>query len=724
MPQPGLQLPRSVAALLLALATSAAAAGVAAAGTEAASAGAGDEGWSRPGVQAGQAPDTLDRVIRLPEITVRATRSYGDLPTPLRRTLTFSALESRERLALGTPDVLASEPEILIQKTTLGGGSPVIRGLIGNRVLALVDGIRLNNSIFRFGPNQYLNTVAPSQFERIEVLAGPGSVMYGSDALGGVINVESREPSPHHPAMEYRGTVDAPDGSHTHAVLLNRWGGRGGLLVGGGYRSLGDLRAGGARGTQTPTGYSEWSAQARLLRLVGQADRFTLAAQTNRQEDVPRYDRLAARQDSLNVYDPQNRDLVFARYEARNVARRLESLQATVSWNHMREGRRTISRQNLVRLQSAEDEVHTWGGAVEARSVVAPRSFVIWGGETYRDVVASRSSDRNLTTGVVTPVIGKLPDDGEHRTTALFARLQHRLVGAATVSGSLRYSRLALQGTPQGPFGKVRLDNHRVTAGGEIGYEPRPGRNVYLSLAQAFRAPGMEDALATGLTSRGWDVPNPALRPEGGWTVESGLVWRDGSNPGPGRLHLTGSVWYSELQDVMERVPALWNGQTTLDGEPVFRIANAGHGRLAGVSASVSVPLASAWSATSAVAWTWGEKFGARDPLGRIPPARGNARLAWFGGTRRLELVGDWALRQSRLSADDRRDTRIPKGGTPGYVAVHVRSTHDLGPRMSLQVALENILDQNYRTHGSGIDMPGRTLRLGLGWRTDDRPAE
>jgi hypothetical protein len=94
MPQPGLQLPRSVAALLLALATSAAAAGVAAAGTEAASPGAGDEARSRPGVQAGQVPDTLDRVVRLPEITVRATRSYGDLATPLRRTLTFSALES------------------------------------------------------------------------------------------------------------------------------------------------------------------------------------------------------------------------------------------------------------------------------------------------------------------------------------------------------------------------------------------------------------------------------------------------------------------------------------------------------------------------------------------------------------------------------------------------------------------------------------------------------
>ncbi len=88
----------------------------------------------------------------------------------------------------------------------------------------------------------------------------------------------------------------------------------------------------------------------------------------------------------------------------------------------MREGRRTISRQNLVRLQSAEDEVHTWGGAVEARSIVAPRSFVIWGGEAYRDVVASRSSDRNLTTGVVTPVIGKLPDDGEHRTTVAMNR--------------------------------------------------------------------------------------------------------------------------------------------------------------------------------------------------------------------------------------------------------------------------------------------------------------
>lgn len=669
---------------------------------------------------AGLPPDTLDRIVPLPEITVRATRNYGDLRTPLRHTLSFRAADARAQLALTVPDVLANDPEILVQKTTLGGGSPVIRGLIGHRILALVDGVRLNNSIFRFGPNQYLNTVAASQFERIEVLAGPGSVLYGSDALGGVISVETPEPSPGRPTLDYRGTVDAPDGSHTQSLLLNRSTAREGFLVGGGYRVLEDLRAGGARGVQTPTGYSEWNGQARLFRTIGQDDRLTLAAQTSRQDDVPRIDRIVARQDSLNEYDPQNRDLVFARYEARGLARRLEALQATVSWNHMLEGRRTISQSNRVRLQTAEDEVHTWGAAVEARSVVGPRSFIIWGGEAYRDVVSSHSFDTNLNTGAVTTVIGKLPDDGEHRTTALFARVQHRIASPVTISGSLRYSRLTLQGTPQGPFGKVQLDNDRVTAGGEVGYEPAPGRNVYVSVAQAFRAPGMEDALATGLTSRGWDVPNPALEPEGGWTTEAGFVLTDRATlaPAAGRLRVTGSLWYSELQDVMERVPALWNGEPTLDGEPVFQIANAGRGRLAGVSASVNVPLSAAWNAGTAAAWTWGEKFGTRDPLGRIPPARGNLRLGWSGSARQFELVGDWALAQSRLSADDKRDTRIPTGGTPGYVAVHLRSSHAVGPRLRLNVALENLLDQNYRTHGSGIDMPGRTLRLGLGWRT------
>ena len=88
-----------------------------------------------------------------------------------------------------TPEALMGMNGVFVQKTNHGGGSPFVRGLTGNQTLILVDGIRLNNSTFRYGPNQYLNTIDAYTIQRIEVAKGTGSVQYGTDAIGGVVHI-------------------------------------------------------------------------------------------------------------------------------------------------------------------------------------------------------------------------------------------------------------------------------------------------------------------------------------------------------------------------------------------------------------------------------------------------------------------------------------------------------------------------------------------------------
>jgi len=134
-------------------------------------------------------------LLRVDEaVTVTAQgdqRRAFDLPESV------SSLESDElsrRALRSTPEALVGMTGVFVQKTNHGGGSPFVRGLTGNQVLLMVDGIRLSNSTFRYGPNQYLATVAAHSIERVEVVRGAGSTLYGSDAIGGVLNVLSREP--------------------------------------------------------------------------------------------------------------------------------------------------------------------------------------------------------------------------------------------------------------------------------------------------------------------------------------------------------------------------------------------------------------------------------------------------------------------------------------------------------------------------------------------------
>ena len=138
-------------------------------------------------VPAGVLAETLDEVV------VTGSRVEESVYESPQAVSTVTREEVLKRNYRTTPEALTYEPGVMVQKTAHGQGSPFIRGLTGKQVLILVDGVRLNNSTFRFGPNQYLATVDPATIERIEVVRGPGSVLYGSDALGGVINIITRK---------------------------------------------------------------------------------------------------------------------------------------------------------------------------------------------------------------------------------------------------------------------------------------------------------------------------------------------------------------------------------------------------------------------------------------------------------------------------------------------------------------------------------------------------
>ncbi|MBA3732512.1 MAG: TonB-dependent receptor plug domain-containing protein, partial [Gammaproteobacteria bacterium] len=206
--------------------------------------------------------------LLLPQITVTAARVMrSDFDTP-RATTVIGQKEIQRANTSRTPDLLRYAQGVYIQNTNLGGGSPFIRGLTGKQVLILVDGVRLNNSFYRFGPHQYLNTIDPNLIKRIEVVRGPGSVLYGSDALGGVINIITKRRTDFSSSADLGGLIEGRydsgvDGGSARAQVE---GNRSDIGFIGGVtgKIFDDLEGGDGVGEQVPSGYDELDADLKL----------------------------------------------------------------------------------------------------------------------------------------------------------------------------------------------------------------------------------------------------------------------------------------------------------------------------------------------------------------------------------------------------------------------------------------------------------------------------
>ena len=643
----------------------------------------------------------LVRVDEAVSVTARgmAHRAF-DVPESV------SSLESDDfarRPLRSTPEALVGTTGVFVQRTNHGGGSPFVRGLTGNQVLLMVDGIRLSNSTFRFGPNQYLATVAPHSIERVEVVRGSGSTLYGSDAIGGVVNVLSRGPGFVGGGTEasarvlLRGMTDAMD--RTVRVEAEAAGARFALHAGADARWFGDLVAGGDLGTLAPSGYDERSADVKALVRPSSSTLLTLAYQHLHQSDVPRYDQVAQRGYLRYGFDPQDRRLAYARSQTFLDHAWLRRLEATLSLQRSVEGR---FRQRLgERLEVRErDEVETLGFVVEGRSEPRPAWQAISGVELYHDRVASSAASADLETGAVTPRRGLYPDGAT--ATSLAAFTFHSLdVGRVGLTLGARFNSFAIEAADP-VVGPIDVRPKALVGNASVLFRAGPGQALVASVNSGFRAPNVSDVGSLGPFDFGVEVPSPDLAPESSLTLELGHKARMGP------VASTLALYVTRLSDNIERVESSYLGSPTLDGDRVYRKQNVGEARLKGVEAEVELELPRRAVLTAAVVYAHGQNLDADEPMRRIPPLHGKLALRVSPSRRAFaELEWLWAATQDRLASGDLADHRIAPGGTPGWNVVNLRGSWDAGS-LSLRAGIDNLFDEAYRTHGSGIDGIGR----------------
>lgn len=695
-------------------------------------------GWAAALALAGGAGwAAADEVAALPEVVVTALRAE----TALAEVPGTVHVVDREALQAAaprtTPDAFRGLPSVMVQKTGYGQGSPYLRGFTGFRTLMLVDGIRLNNSTFRDGPNQYWNTVDPWAIARYETVMGPASVLYGSDAVGGAVNALTLAP----PAWAGQATWErtlaarvatADESLQTRAGVRGRATERLGFAAGATWKKFNDVRGGADVGRQRHTGYEEADFDLRADYDFASGATLTLAHQQVAQDDAWRthstfygidWKGLKAGDDQKRSYD-QDRALTYLRLADADRAGAVAAYRLTLSRQAQDE------RLHRVRADGRRDEsgvdVTTWGAALELESPSALGRWV-YGVDVARDEVDSFSR-RYKADGSLNKVEaqGPVADDATYDLVGVFVQDTAALFGGALeATPGVRYTYAALDADrvldPVSGAVGARSDDWDSVVGSlrllaPLGAERRHA--VYGGLSQGFRAPNLSDLTRLDAARSGEiETPVDDLDPERFVSAELGARYDDG------RRSAEIAGYYTWIEDLIVRAPT---GETVDELQEVTK-KNAGEGYVAGVELTLGWQVAEDWHLRLSGSWMEGQAdayptsdpLAVRDYVSRLMPLTGQAAVRWqpVGEAYWLEAVVDAAEKADRLSADDERDTqRIPPGGTPGYAVLTLRGGATVRDDLQLTVALENVADEDYRIHGSGVNEPGRNLVVQAEW--------
>ncbi|MBO47268.1 MAG: hypothetical protein CMJ96_10315 [Planctomycetes bacterium] len=628
---------------------------------------------------------------------------------------------------------LRALPSVLVQKTAYGQSSPYIRGLTGYHNVLLVDGVRMNHSAFRAGPNQYWSTsVDPLTVKQVELVRGPNSVLYGSDAIGGTVNAVTRSS----PRGEEGAGLVAGNGLHARwASAEGSWTGRvegfwsqdddWSLMAGATSREFGDLTAGEPTGLQPGTGYDELDGDIRMDRWTSTGIHLTFAARTVRQDDVPRthkttdsisFNGTSPGSENYRLHD-QTSDLVYGRAEWEDAGGLMDRGELTASFHRTDESR---DRERLKSGQLRRDiqgfTVDDWGFLAR----LGTDSGWDWGAEVHHEKVDSFKNE--WRDGVLqAPFIqGPIADDATVDTAALYLQREYQLKDWTVVPGFRATRARIVANSVEDPDTGNQVSLSRSWDGvvGSLRGIRWTGEdsNVFVGLSQGFRNPSLYDLTSLDETSV-VETPEFDLEPEYFLQAEVGTQGREKN------LAWQLSAWQTWMSDMIIRSPVESSGSEV--GKD-----NA-DGWMHGLEADVTWRFAPGWEARVMASWMDGEvdqRVGfdgvvfedlaiVSAPVDRLMPLQAyiSARRTMNGGNFWYEGWA-WTMGDAdKLSFRDERDTsRIPSGGTPAFMLFGLGTGWRLSEDVSLSLQLENLTDEEYRVHGSGINGSGRSVAVVL----------
>jgi hemoglobin/transferrin/lactoferrin receptor protein len=672
--------------------------------------------------------------------------------------------------APSSADILSSSGKVFVQKSQLGGGSPVLRGLEANRVLIVVDGVRMNNAIYRGGHLQNVITLDPNIQERVEVLFGSSSVIYGSDALGGVMHFYSKNPTYDTPFQanvmtRYASVNNEATGHLDFTIGLKNIS----FLTSVSYSKFGDLRSGANSNfvngyrwelpaytevrngvdvavpnddplLQRNTGYSQLDLTQKIMIKSGENTEHLFNFQYSASSDIPRYDRLSiiksdgTPESAVWNYGPQKRLMGSYRLSQTSKTRFYDEMSLTLSYQKIEESR--IDRKfGRTRLRTRTEKLDILGLNIDWQKQYSKTLQFNYGFEFYHNNVSSHNLEENIQTGEIRtsddpidPAETRYPQGGSNmRFFGVYINAKKNitpwLVGSAGARLTTTSLRADFGNNPLNlPFTKVEQDNKGITGNlGLVAKLPRKWR-VALSLSSGFRTPNVDDAGKLFDSGGGFvRVPNADLKPEKTYNIDLS-VFKALAND---KVHLELTGYHIWLRDMLRISNTTINGQNQLffDGQlsQVQHNSNIGLGAIYGVFASVRAEFTRNILLFSSLSWARGRDLtegAVNRNLDHIPPAFGQTSIKFKHKKMRHEVFFNYQywkfMSEFSDSSVDRPQFAIPDKGIPAWATFNYRASYNLHSTLTLQLAVENILDTHYRTFSSGINAPGRNFIVSL----------
>jgi hemoglobin/transferrin/lactoferrin receptor protein len=661
-----------------------------------------------------------------------------------------------------TGDILINTGSLFVQKSQQGGSSPVIRGFEASRVLLMVDGVRMNNAIYRSGHLQNVITVDNMILDRLEVLYGPSSTLYGSDALGGVVNMYTKNPvlsTINKTNVSGNAVVryaTATEEARAH-VDFNIGGEKWASLTSVTYGSFGDITQGARRQSsyqtfglknfivqrygstdsafanpnpnkQSPSDYKQVDVTQKFLFQPKENIQHILNIQYSNSSDVQRYDRLTEVAANAPVfaewyYGPQLRNMIAYNFSANKLAGFFREIKLTANYQDIEESRITRRFKNNNKDYRWE-RVNIFGFNADAKHYNGKNELHV-GVETNTNYVRSTAERVNIVTGTISRIATRY-SDGPTKMSYNAAYAQHTLKinDRWTLNDGLRLSfvkldaRFADTTLMHFPFNKAIQNNVAVT--GNLGLVYATPKNFRLAfiLSSGFRSPNVDDLTKVFDTRTGYVVvPNTDLKPEYTYNAEINF------NLYGEKFSFGGSVFYTWLKNAIVVDKFQLNGQDSIIYQNiksgVFAPQNKAKAYIAGFSLNAAFTIAKNTSLDAVFTYTKGKytNAGVTVPLDHVPPTYGRVALKhdnkiWLAEF--YTLFNGWKRIADYNPNGEDNGQYATIDGMPSWFTLNIRGAVKVGKNLSAQVLVENLLDRNYRYFASGISAPGRNFVISL----------
>lgn len=701
--------------------------------------------------------------ISLDQIVVSASKwnqSIREVPIKIN-------ILSRKEIEIQNPqtaaDLLNISGEVFIQKSQQGGGSPMIRGFATNRLLISVDGVRMNNAIFRSGNLQNVISLDPFAIENTEVIFGPGSIIYGSDAIGGSMNFFTLNPQfsysenilvKGNSALRYSSANNEYIG---HLDLNFGWP-KVAILSSFSYNNFGDLKMGSFgpkdylrpeyvkvingedfislnkdNKIQIPTGYSQYNFMNKLKLSLDQNWELNYGFHYSQTSNYDRYDRLIRYKNGLPrsaewYYGPQIWMLNNFSIAHNNPNMIYDELNARISYQYFRESRIDRDFQKTLRRKRIE-EVSAYSFNLDFYKEIDLANKIFYGFEAVFNDVLSKGLDQNILTGEEKKGPSRYPKS-DWSSYAVYFTHQWRIHPKLLLNSGLRYNHFLLNSDFVNefyafPFNTAKVNDGALTGSLGFVYNPEESLSLSMNLSSGFRSPNVDDIGKIFDSEPGKViVPNPNLSAEYAYNLEIGAAKIFNSI-----LKFDITSYYTFLIDAMVRRDFLLNGRDSIiyDGElsKVQAIQNAANAYVWGIQTGLEIKIAKGLVFHSRFNFQEGKEEldnGDKSPLRHAGPFFGSLHLNYsidnfslnfnyiFNGEISFNNLAEEERGKNYLYAKDKDGNPY----SPSWNTFNFKGTYRFSKSFFLTFGVENITDERYRPYSSGIAAPGRNFILAL----------